>query len=31
MEILEALQEPSFDEAIDEAAIDLLRANGYDV
>jgi hypothetical protein len=31
MAILEALQEPSFDEAIDEAAIDLLRANGYDV
>ena len=31
MEILEALQAPSFDDAVDEAAIDLLRASGYDV
>jgi hypothetical protein len=31
MAILEALQEPSFDETVDAAAIDLLRANGYDV
>jgi rubrerythrin len=31
MEILEALQEPTFDEAVDAAALDLLRANGYDV
>ncbi len=31
MEILGALQEPSFEDTVDAAAIELLRANGYDV